>query len=55
MRVGRLGQPDTHDLGAGDRDPVVDGVEHVCLLLRLSRGLELLAEGAEPLDRALDR
>ena len=28
MRAGRLGQPDTHDLGTGDRDPAsVDGAD----------------------------
>jgi hypothetical protein len=47
VRVGRRGQPDTHDLGARDRDPLVDGVHQVCPLLRYVGGLKGLAQEVE--------
>ena len=40
VRVGRLRQPDTHDLGAGDRDPVVDGAREVADLASDPRPVE---------------
>ena len=55
VRVGRLGQPDTDDLGTRDRDPFVDGVHQFLLLLWYVRDLEGLAEGAEPLNCAMKR
>ena len=53
LRVGRLGQPDTDDLGTRDRDPFVDGVHQLCLLPQYVCGLGGLAQGAEPLDCAV--
>ena len=40
VRIGRLRQPDTHDLGAGDRDPVVDGAREVADLASDPRPVE---------------
>jgi len=53
VRVCRRGQPDTHDLGARDRDPLVDSVHQICLLLLYVCDLKGLVEGAEPLDCAM--
>ena len=55
VRLGRLGQPRTDDLGSRDRDPLVDGDGSALPSPGYVCGSEGLADGAQPLDCTMAR